>query len=406
MLTLILVSLAVMAISALASGVEAAVFTVPYTRVKAMASKGEPGWKTLLKVKDDMTQAIGTVVIVNNIGNIVGSGLVGLIAHDVFSDVAIGIFFAAFTLAVIVFAELVPKTVGEAHAERIAIAVAPGLLFVTTAFRPVLWLVSILVKPFHLGDAMKIKVSEDEIRLMALMGHQSGAIETDESTLIRHVFKLNDITAEDMMTAASAVESIPADLKLGEGRERILNARHSRLPVIAEDGETVLGVVLTRDLIAALAQDKFDATPLDYLQEAVRVPLDLPADDLLPMFQKIEQHLGIVHDAAGKIVGVVSLEDIIEELVGEITDEKDVRPETIKRISKTEILVDEGTDIAKVNHFFNTVIVHEGTIGDYVGEKFGKRPRVGESFSDGALTVTVINMTRTRPQLLKIAKTA
>lgn len=405
MLTLIISSLVVLLVAAFASCTEAALFSVSLPKAKAMAAAHKPGGKALLKIKENMGYPIGTIVIVNNIATIVGSIVEGVAAHEVFGDTALSIFIAIFTFCVIVFSEIVPKTLGESYAVMIAPIVAPIVLFLTQVFKPLLWLIEQTLKklkPMH--DLQK--VSEEEIKIMAAMGQKSGSIEPDETAMIRHVFKLNDITAEDMMTPLSGVETILGDLRLGEGRETILGANHSRLPVIADDGETVLGVVLTRDLIAALARDRFEATPLDYIQEAINVPMDLPADDLLPLFQKREQHLGVVIDPAGRMVGVVSLEDVIEELVGEITDEKDVRPETIKRISKTEILADEGTEVAKINHFFNTSIVYEGTVGDYAAEKLSKRPRPGDSVTHGPLTFTVVSMTRTRPKLLKIAKNA
>ncbi len=404
MLALFSTVLIVMAVAALASGTEAALFSVPYSRVRAMLQAKRRGAKALVRVKEDMTSAIGTIVIVNNVATIVGSALVGTAAHHVFNSTMLGLFFAVFTLAIIVASELIPKTLGEAHADRIAPLVAPPVLLLTRVFKPILWLIDRLVKPFHRQPAFKAKVSEEEIKIMAQLGHEAGAIEHDESSIIRRVFQLNDITADDMMTLVERVETIPGDIPLGEQRQRVLELRHSRVPVTGETAEQVLGVVLTRDLISAVARDEFQAKPIDFLQEAIRVRNDLPADDLLPLFQKKEQHLAIVEDADGKLVGVVTLEDVLEELVGEITDEKDVRPETIKRVSKTEILVSEGTEIAKVNHFFNTAIAHDGTVGDFVMEKFGKRPKVGDALDEGGLTYVISTMSRTRPQLISVRK--
>jgi CBS domain containing-hemolysin-like protein len=404
MAILALIALAVLSLSALASGTEAALFSVPYARARTMAKAGRRGAKALVRVKEDMARAIGTIVIVNNIANIVGSAVVGAVAGGLFGSAALGAFFAAFTLAIIVFSELIPKTVGEAHADRLAPLMAPAVLALTGLFRPVLWLIERMVRPFHAGAALKAKVSEEEIKMMALLGREAGAIEADESRMIRHVFKLNDITADDMMTPADRVESIPGDVPLGDQKIRVLDLRHSRVPVTGDAPNQVLGVALTRDLIAAAARDEFQATPSDFLQEALRVRNDVAADDLLPLFQRSQQHLAIVEDADGRMVGVVTLEDVLEELVGEIADEKDVRPETIKRVSKTEILVDEGTDVGRINHFFNVAIPFEGEIGDYVMEKFGRRPRVGEALDDGPLTFVVSSMSRTRPRHVAIRK--
>jgi CBS domain containing-hemolysin-like protein len=397
---LILSSLAVLIIAAVASATEAALFSLSYAKVKAPK---RPGARSLLKIKDNMSYPIGTIVIVNNIATIVGSTVEGVIAHNVFHSFGLGVFVALFTFCVIVFAEIIPKTLGESYAAVVAPIVAPPVLVLTRLFYPLLWVIDRLLARLRPMDDLK-KVSEEEIKIMAAMGHAAGSIETDESHLIQRVFKLNDITAEDMMTPLASVEAISGDATLGQLREIVLKSRHSRLPVYSESVDNILGTVMLRDLLMAMSQDKFESTPMDYLQESLRVPADLAADDLLPIFQKQEQHLGIVVDADKKMVGVVSLEDVLEELVGEIMDEKDVRPETIKRLSKNEILVDEGTDVAKINHFFNTEIKHAGTIGDCVVEKFGRRPKAGEAVKEANLTFTVAAVTRTRPKLINIRK--
>ena len=405
MFLLVVSSLLVMALAFLASCSEAALFSVPLAKAKALVAKRKPGSRSLLAIKEDMSYPIGTVVIVNNIATIVGASVLGIIAHKVFGELGLSIFVAVFTFCIIILAEIVPKTLGESYASVIAPLVAPPVLGLMRFCKPVLWLTSKILSKLKPSSDLN-RVSEEEIKIMAAMGQHGGSIQANESALIQRIFKLNDITAEDMMTPLALVESIPADLKLGEGRARLLALHYSRLPVVAEDGETVLGLVLTRDLLAGLARDAFDTTPLDYIQEPFWVPRELLADYLLVTFQKRGTHLGIVVDAERRMIGVVSLEDVIEELVGEIADEKDVLPETIKRLAKNEIMVDEGTEIGKINHFFNTTIDYPGTIGDLAVEKFGHRPKVGESVTDGDLTYTIVGMTRTRPKLLRITKSA
>ncbi|HTK59854.1 MAG TPA: hemolysin family protein [Candidatus Baltobacteraceae bacterium] len=403
MLALIVSSLIVLLIAAFASGSEAALFTVRLAKVKAMVAAKKPGAKALLRIKENMTYPIGTIVILNNIATIVGSTVEGLIAHEVFHSWGLGAFVAFFTFCVIVFAEIVPKTIGESYAERLAPLVAGPVLFLTDVFRPLLWLIDAVLKKFKPVQDVAA-VSEEEIKIMAQMGHESGAIERDESAMIRRVFRLNDITADDMMTTMDRLETIPGEVPLGEQRQRVLDLRHSRVPVMGDAPEQILGVALTRDLIAAVARDEFQATPTDFIQEALRVRNDLAADDLLPIFQKKEQHLAIVEDAEGRIVGAVTLEDVLEELVGEITDEKDIRPETIKRVSKSEIVVDEGTSVSKINNFFNVAIPFEGRIGEYVLERFGRRPKVGETLDEGGLLFVISSMSRTRPKHITVRK--
>lgn len=403
MLSLLLSSLFVLALAAFASCSEAALFSVPYSKVKAMVAAKKPGSKALLRIKDDMTYPIGTIVIVNNIATIVGSTVEAFVAHRVFGPFGLSVFVTLFTFCVIVFAEIVPKTLGESYAIRLAPLIAPPVLFLTDVFRPLLWLIERALRGLRAGADVRM-VSKEEIKIMAHLGRLSGSVKAHESQMINRVFKLNDITADDMMTVLAYLEYIPGDIPLGEQRRRILDLRHSRVPVVGESPDQVLGVALTRDLITAIARDEFQAKPNDFLHEALRVRNDVSGEDLLKLFQGKEQHLAIVDDSHGHVVGIVTLEDVLEELVGEIADEKDIRPQTIKRLSKSEILVDGGTEVSKINHFFNVTISSENPIGDYVLEKFGRKPRVGESLDEGGLTFVISSMSRTRPKLITIRK--
>lgn len=403
MTVLILSSLVVLLIAAFASCAEASLFTVPYAKVKAMADAKRPGAKALLKIKDNMTYPIGTIVIVNNIATIVGSSVEGVIAHNIFHSYGLGIFVGLFTFCVIVFAEIIPKTLGESYAAAVAPLIAPPVLLLTGILRPLLWAIDMSLRKLRPSSDMRA-ISEEEIKIMAQMGREAGSIEQDESAMIRRVFRLNDITADDMMTPAERVETIPGDVPIGEQRHRVMDLRHSRVPVTGDAPDQIFGIALTRDLIAAAARDEFQATPTDFLQEALRVRNDVAADDLLPLFQQKEQHLAIVEDHDGRMVGVVTLEDVLEELVGEITDEKDVRPETIKRVAKDEILVDEGTAVAKINHFFNIAIPFEGQIGEYVLERFGRKPKVGETLDESGISFVISSMSRTRPKHITVRK--
>lgn len=403
MTLLIIVAIIVVASSAFASSAEAAFFTVSMSKVRAMSAADKPGAKALLAAKNDMGRTIGTIVIINNVSNIVGSSIIGVLAGRLFSSTALGIFFAFFTLAIIIFAEIIPKTAGEAYAEPIALAAARPVRVLRRVFRPLLWMIEVVTHPLH-KKGRKRTVSEEEIKVMAQMGHESGTIEMDESKLIQRVFKLNDITAEDMMTPWALVEAISGDETLGAVREKVLRLRHSRIPVYGESPDAILGIVLLKDLLSAVAHDRFAARPTDYVQEPIFVSHDMLADDLLIHFQRKERHLAIVVDENRKLEGVVTLEDVLEELVGEITDEKDVKPDAIKRVSKDEILVDVATKIDDINDFFNTAIYHDGTIGEYLAEKFGERMKVADVFRDDELEYHVVSMARTRPERVSIVK--
>jgi CBS domain containing-hemolysin-like protein len=250
---------------------------------------------------------------------------VGQLSEDVFGSRWLGVFTAVFTFFFIILAEIIPKTIGERFSEPIALATAPWLLFATRAILPLIWLIEMLTAPFS-GSRGAHVASEDEIRVLASVSHQAGTISRHESEIIRRAFHLNDVTARDVMTHRLKVSFLPAEKPLSEIRPQEIQDSHSRIPVAADgDLDKVVGVVYLKDLLLALAQGRTDATvgalkqPVQFVYEAT------PAHRLLREFQRTHQHLFVVVDEYGGTSGVVSLEDVLEELVGEIEDEMDAR---------------------------------------------------------------------------------
>jgi CBS domain containing-hemolysin-like protein len=371
--------------------------------VLAAVEEGRSSATALLAIKDDMRKPIMTIVILNNIANIVGSIAAGTLAARSFGSMWVGTFSGVLTFLVIVFAEVLPKTIGERNAMGISLFMARPLLLLSTGLTPLIWVIEKIVTPF-IGHPQRGVTSEKEITILTQLGHEAGVIEEDESELIQRVFQLNDITAWDMMTPRSQVDAFDGKLRLHEVRAPIMNLTHSRIPIYEETLDKVIGVVSVRDLLQAIAVERVDATLASLAQKAYFVPENTPADDLLAHFQKTHVHLAIVVDSLGNVLGVVTLEDVIEELVGEIIDETDVEPQKIKRISRFEILVDADTDIYRVNKFFNTEIPGEGRIGEMLCEAFGAIPQVGASIELHDLVFHVVQGNSQVMQKIRIQK--
>jgi CBS domain containing-hemolysin-like protein len=403
MLEITLTVVIMLIVSALSSGVEAAIFAVPYSRVRGAIDEKRFGASALLSIKDDMRKPIMTIVIFNNIANVAGPILAGTLAALKFGETWVGVFSGCLTFLVIIFAEILPKTVGERNALTVSLIMARPLLLVSKALTPIIWFIEKIVTPF-IGNPRQGITSEEEITILTQLGHEAGIIEEDESELIQRVFKLNDITAWDMMTPRSQIDAFDGSLSLGDVRSKIMQLTHSRIPVYEDSLDKIIGLVSVRELLQAVAVGREDASLSSLVQKAYFVPETTPADDLLVHFQQTHVHLAIVVDSLGNVLGVVSLEDVIEELVGEIIDETDVEPEKIKRISRFEILVDADTDIHRINKFFNTEIPGEGRIGEMLCEAFGSIPQVGESIELHHLRFQVAQGNSQLMQTIRISK--
>ena len=324
MTTLIIVVLVVLAASAICSGTEAALFSTPMIKVRQLAEAQVKGAQSLLEIRENMSRPIAMIVVMNNIANIVGSMVIGGMASEVFGSQWLGIFSGVLTFLVIIFSEIIPKTVGEKHSQTISLRVAKPVLILTKLMVPIIWLIETLTNPFTKGSQPEFSTNEREIRYLARIGDEEGVIEHDEYEMIQGVFKLNDVTAKDLMTPRLKLTCLRADLSLDEAKDGILESQHSRIVVTGESRDDVKGVALRSELLAALVQGRGQEYVRDHIFQPLRVSEDIKADDLLPKFQSKRKHLAIVHGEFGGVSGVVTLEDVIEELTGEIMDETDV----------------------------------------------------------------------------------
>jgi CBS domain containing-hemolysin-like protein len=350
-----------------------------------------------------MARPIMTIVIINNVSNIIGSIVVGALAAGVFGSQWLGAFSATLTFLVIVFAEIIPKTIGERFAKLIAINMAIPVLYAARLMFPLIWFIEILTRPFSGKDSIQM-TSEEEIRALTRLGQQTGAIEADESELIHRVFHLNDVTARDIMTPLSRIDALDGRRTLDEIRHELMTLTHTRLPVHAGSLNKVTGVVHLRDMLQALSNDR-DSLPV---QELAKPPSFIPemaaGDDLLRHFQQQKKHLAIVVDAFGTVLGILTLEDVLEELVGDIVDETDIEPNKIQRVGKNEIIVDASAEMALVKRALKANFAPQGRIGEQLIAHLGHIPAVGEVIQLHDVLVTVHEATPRAVKRLRVIK--
>ncbi len=322
MLTLLLTTLAVLIVSGLCSGIEAALFSVPLLRVRELARSEKHAAKALLKIREKMNRPITTIVIFNNVANIGGSILIGSLAANVLGNHWIGYFSGGLTLFVIIFSEIIPKTIGESYSEKISLAIAQPLLGLSRLLTPLVWCIDKITTPFA-NKTERYSTNESQIKLLARIGRQEGVIEEDESEMIQRIFDLNDICAEDLMTPRVAITCLQSNQTLGEAKNFIRASQHSRIVVTGESRDEIVGIVFKDELLDAMVDEKYNHPIADFAHPAHFVAESTRADRLLVTFQELRQHLAVVTDEYGGVSGVVSLEDVLEILTGEIVDETD-----------------------------------------------------------------------------------
>lgn len=343
MTTLIILALAVVIGSGLFSGIEAALFSVPHSRVLLLKEQKKPGAEALASIKENPQKAIIIIVIANNIVNIVGSIFVGVFATNVLGDAMIGIVSAVLTFLIIVFGEILPKTIGENNAEKIGLLVAKPLAIAIKIFKPLVWLLEQLTKRFNITRKM---VSEAELHMLSELGHLEGSIEEDERDLIQKVFTLNDLTAYDIMTPRTKIVGFQRNAVIGDIRNEIYELSNSRVPIYDDSLDNLIGLSYRKNILIALAKDEDNRIMESFMQEVMYVSEDIRVDDLLQLFLQRREQLAIVKDEFEGTSGLITLEDILEELVGEIVDEDDevvdTRIEAKREADQSSLVVEES----------------------------------------------------------------
>ncbi len=403
MANLFFLALGVIVTSGVLSMVEASLFSYSITRGQVEAAKGNRLAKAAIQIREKPFKTVATFVLLSSVINIGGSIAMGSLAASYFSSRGIGVFSAILTFCTIILAEIIPKNVGERWNYRIFPVAAIPLKWLTLALSPLVFILEIITRPFTHGQS-PFTTSEEEIALLTKVGARQGIIEGDEAEMIQRVFQLNDITAGDMMSPKPFVSMIDGDKTIGEVAEFIKSSKHSRIPVFEKSDNNIIGVVHQRDMLRALADGDLDRKISEYAHEVMIIPETRPADDLLRDFQEKKSHLAVVVSEYGNVVGVVGLEDIIEELVGEIIDEKDVAPELIKRISKNEIIAHGQTRIYSINHFFNTEIKSKKTLNGWLLDRFGHIPERGKIFEMGDITFVMEEVGSRQIEKVRILK--
>ncbi|MGH8015610.1 MAG: hemolysin family protein [Candidatus Zixiibacteriota bacterium] len=338
MTELIITVLVVMGVSFLSSMLEAIFYAVPASHIEALAHAGSVNGKILKDLRRRIDEPITAILCLNNIANIAGSALAGAVATKVFGETWLGLFSALLTLAILIFSEIIPKTIGVVYCRPLSVLIARPLLFLVWILKPIVWTASFITRVITRGHEHEM-ISSDELVVMAKMGMHKGVIDKDELAVIQNILLLGEKTVRDVMTPRTVVFALSAYETVKDAGIEGGILTHSRIPVYFKDFEDIEGIVYRRDILTARAEHRFDDTleqlmkPVHFVYERMRL------DKVLKTFLDRAEHLFVVIDEFGGLAGVISLEDVLEEILGrEILDEfdkvSDMRKLAQKRRSK------------------------------------------------------------------------
>lgn len=323
MLTLVLAVSAAILISFSCSIAEAAFYAVPWAAIERLRDSGRKSGKLLYKMRSEIDRPIAAILTLNTVANTAGSTIAGAAFLSVYGADHMALFATIFTILILAFGEIVPKTLGVEHSVFVARLLARPIALLVRCLSPLLWLTGLLTRLLsHQGGAPQ--VSEDDIRAMISLSRKAGRIQPFEEDFVRNILALDQKRVYEIMTPRTVVFSLPDNITVGDAYRDPRIWHFSRIPVYGEDNEDLVGLVERRALGQHFAENRVDLLlsaimrPLHFVQETLTLDL------LLREFLKARVHLFAVIDEYGGLAGVVSLEDVLEEILGsEIMDESD-----------------------------------------------------------------------------------
>ncbi len=310
-------------ISAGCSLFEAVLYSMPMRRVEAMVQEKKTSGKIFKELRENVDRPITAILSLNTIAHTAGAAVAGSAATMVFGHQWLGYFSAFFTLIILIFSEVIPKTAGVIYAGPLVPLVAYPLKILVSLMTPIIWLCGHITGLIARGKADE-SVSPNELRIMAQISLRTGGIKKYQKRVIENILSLDEKTVKNVMTPRTVIFSLSEHLSVEEASKTSKKWEHSRFPVYDRDTEDVVGIVLTKELFSAFSQGKKDR-PLTSLMRPVHFVVDsAKLNNVFTDFMATRQKLFVVIDEYGGLSGLISLEDILEEILGrEIIDESD-----------------------------------------------------------------------------------
>jgi len=402
--------------SAFFSGTETALFSLNKLQLKKMQKKEENNWrvKSIIRLLDDPQRTLISILIGNMFVNISASSLATYLAIKFFGNIGIGIASGIMIFIILVFGEIVPKSLAVANAEIVSKKIARPIEIISTGLFPLIKFFKIIISVLYYFLRMKKnkekkEITEEDLITLIDVGKDEGVIEEEEKKMIRNIFEFGDTMVKEVMIPRVDMACIHSDTKLNSILKLIKKVGHSRIPVYEETIDNVIGILYAKDLLGIYEQwytskEKFDLKQI--IRKAYFVPENKKIDDLLDIFQRDKIQIAIAIDEYGGTAGLVTMEDVVEEVVGEIIDEYDTEIKLFKITEDNTVIADGNISIEKINEILNIEIPENGfeTLGGFIFDLLGRVPKKGEKVKYHNLQIIIEQVVKNRIRRVKIIK--
>ncbi|NJN17588.1 MAG: HlyC/CorC family transporter [Oscillochloris sp.] len=394
---------------ALTTAADAAFTAIGRHRLAALRSQGKPrAQRAVTYLLDDPYRFKATIIFLNAVVTVTATALTLAltVTMPLYGRIlALG----GLIIAMLLTSEVAPKAVAIRNPDRTAALLAGPLNLVATILWPVINVINILTRPIFAlisgRDAPRAPlVTEEELRHMVNIGEEEGLIEEEERAMIEGIFDFGDTLIREIMVPRLDIVALDIEASLSEALDVVIARGHSRIPVYEESLDTIIGILYAKDLIPTLRDGKPHAAIRDLMRRPIFVPETMKVNALLEELQHRRVHMAIIVDEYGGTAGLATIEDLIEQIVGEIQDEYDTEEPSIQPVGEFAYNVDARVPIDDISELFAIDLVSEGAdrIGGLVSERLGRIPRAGDVLELDAVTITVLTVKGVRAQRLQI----
>jgi CBS domain containing-hemolysin-like protein len=395
-------------VSFICSIFESVLLSINTAEVESLAASGAKAGRLMRQFKERIDVPIAAILIVNTIAHTIGAAVAGASYQNVFDPSTLWIFSIVFTLAVLLFTEIIPKTLGVTHAAQLATPVAYGIQAMIIVLKPAV-AVTEKISTMLRGKVDKPITSIEEIRLLAQLGRSEGAVGPRTAGIIVGATQLRDLRADDVMLPRQQIVYLSGMESTETIVERLRESRHSRFPFTPTDSiEQFSGIVLAKELLLQLDASKngvIDWTGL--VREPLIIPEYQPLNMLLKTFQEANKHMALVVDEYGQCMGIVTIEDVLEEIVGDIVDESDIEAESMVQRIDDRLEVDGRFELRHLAGMLSTEwdpTERAHNLNGLVTEKLGHLPKVGDTIEWHGHRIEVLAASDRRAEKLLVKK--
>jgi putative hemolysin len=405
----IVLFIACILLSAFFSSSEVALISITRAKVRTLVNEGRPGSAAVAALKESPEHLLITILVGNTIVNIAAAAIATAIAIQVFGDLGVGIATGFVVIVLLVFGEVGPKIYAARASESYALMIAPIILFLSRILSPVIWLVERVSPSLGIGkDVAEPAVTEEEIKEWIDVGKEEGTIEQGEQDMLYSVLEFGDTTAREIMTPRVDVIVMEDTVSFEEAIRIFNETGFSRIPVYHDQIDNITGILNVKDVFSAMVSHRKDSTVNEVMYDPTFVPETKKIDDLLKELQVCRVQMAIVVDEYSSFVGIVTVEDILEELVGDILDEYDKEEPEVQELAPGVLVVDAKMWVEDINERRGLSLPTDEsyeTIGGLVIDRLGHLPlHPGEKveIDGGKVTLVVMQMHGRRIVKVKI----